>query len=124
MVIDTIQDDHLDDVIEEEPEDLYDDGYDDHDDDTDQFEFQEKIIIPSPKVSIDENDIPIIVNNKVGYFLRNIFYWLIPFIGIFWGKNPCRLPWGRRVPGAAAVRHLRPEVQCNCAWKTHQGEVD
>ena len=74
MVIDTIQDDHLDDVIEEEPEDLYDDGYDDHDDDTDQFEFQEKIIIPSPKVSIDENDIPIIVNNKVGYFFRNIFY--------------------------------------------------
>ena len=56
-----------DDVIEEEPEDIYDadDGFDDADD-YDQYEYrEEKIIIPSPKVSIDENDIPIIVNNQV-----------------------------------------------------------
>lgn len=68
MVVDTVtQDDHLDDLIEEEePEDLYDeyDGFDDEDD----FEFQEKIIIPSPKVSItEENDIPIIVNNTASF---------------------------------------------------------
>ena len=68
MVIDTVtQDDHLDDLIEEEePEDLYDedDGLDDEDD----FEFQEKIIIPSPKVSItEENDIPIVVNNTASF---------------------------------------------------------
>ena len=56
-----------DDVIEEEPEDIddADDGFDDADD-YDQYEYrEEKIIIPSPKVSIDENDIPIIVNNQV-----------------------------------------------------------
>ena len=62
-----------DDVIEEEPEDMFDndDGYDDNDDDL--YEFQEeKIIIPSPKVSIDENDIPIIVNNEVEYTINKI----------------------------------------------------
>ena len=53
-----------DDVIEEEPEDV-DDLENDSEAEQDEFEYQEKIIIPSPKVSIDENDIPIIVNNKV-----------------------------------------------------------
>ena len=64
-----------DDIIEEEPEDV-DDLENDSEAEQDEFEFQEKIIIPSPKVSIDENDIPIIVNNKVrtvdnaGYFYQ------------------------------------------------------
>ena len=70
-----------DDIIEEEPEDV-DDLENDSEAEQDEFEYQEKIIIPSPKVSIDENDIPIIVNNKVcrnlehktdnvsGYFYR------------------------------------------------------
>ena len=53
-----------DDIIEEEPEDVYD-LENDSEAEQDEFEYQEKIIIPSPKVSIDENDIPIIVNNKV-----------------------------------------------------------
>ena len=58
MAIDTIT---HDDVIQEEPEEDFDD-----DEFLDDFEYmEEKIIIPSPKVSIDENDIPIIVNNKV-----------------------------------------------------------
>ena len=63
MAIDTIT---HDDVIQEEPEeDFYDD------ESLDDFEYlEEKIIIPSPKVSIDENDIPIIVNNKVSLLLR------------------------------------------------------
>ena len=52
-----------DDVIEEEPEDI--DNDDDLDSD-DLFEYiEEKIIIPSPKVSIDETDLPIIVNSEV-----------------------------------------------------------
>ena len=53
-----------DDVIEEEPEDVYDVD-DDSEAEQYEFEYQEKIIIPSSKVSIDENDIPIIANNKV-----------------------------------------------------------
>ena len=61
MAVDTIT---HDDIIEEEPEDIYD-LENDSEAEQDEFEFQEKIIIPSPKVSIDENDIPIIVNNKV-----------------------------------------------------------
>ena len=76
MAVDTIT---HDDIIEEEPEDV-DDLENDSEAEQDEFEYQEKIIIPSPKVSIDENDIPIIVNNKVrtlnikltnvrGYFL-------------------------------------------------------
>ena len=56
-----------DDIIEEEPEDV-DDLENDSEAEQDEFEYQEKIIIPSPKVSIDENDIPIIVNNKVGTY--------------------------------------------------------
>ena len=60
MAIDTIT---HDDVIQEEPEEDFDDNDDEFLDD---FEYmEEKIIIPSSKVSIDENDIPIIVNNKV-----------------------------------------------------------
>ena len=72
MAVDTIT---HDDIIEEEPEDV-DDLENDSEAEQDEFEFQEKIIIPSPKVSIDENDIPIIVNNKVrtvdnaGYFYQ------------------------------------------------------
>ena len=61
MAVDTIT---HDDIIEEEPEDI-DDLENDSEAEQDEFEYQEKIIIPSPKVSIDENDIPIIVNNKV-----------------------------------------------------------
>ena len=61
MAVDTIT---HDDIIEEEPEDV-DDLENDSEAEQDEFEYQEKIIIPSPKVSIDENDIPIIVNNKV-----------------------------------------------------------
>ena len=72
MAVDTIT---HDDIIEEEPEDVYD-LENDSEAEQDEFEYQEKIIIPSPKVSIDENDIPIIVNNKVrtvdnaGYFYQ------------------------------------------------------
>ena len=58
MAVETIT---HDDVIEEEPEDVDDDS----EAEQYEFEYQEKIIIPSPKVSIEENDIPIIVNNKV-----------------------------------------------------------
>ena len=61
MAVETIT---HDDVIEEEPEDVYDVD-DDSEAEQYEFEYQEKIIIPSPKVSIDENDIPIIANNKV-----------------------------------------------------------
>ena len=61
MAVDTIT---HDDIIEEEPKDV-DDLENDSEAEQDEFEYQEKIIIPSPKVSIDENDIPIIVNNKV-----------------------------------------------------------
>ena len=67
-----------DDIIEEEPEDV-DDEENDSEAEQDEFEFQEKIIIPSPKVSIDENDIPIIVNNKVLTMLVDIFYQLESF---------------------------------------------
>ena len=64
------------DVIQEEPEeDLEDDDDDGYNDSyLDDFEFQEKIIIPSPKVSIDENDIPIIVNNKVKHQYQMYFF--------------------------------------------------
>ena len=63
MAVDTIT---HDDIIEEEPEDV-DDLENDSEAEQDEFEYQEKIIIPSPKVSIDENDIPIIVNNKASF---------------------------------------------------------
>ena len=63
MAVDTIT---HDDIIEEEPEDVYD-LENDSEAEQDEFEYQEKIIIPSPKVSIDENDIPIIVNNKESF---------------------------------------------------------
>ena len=63
MAIDTIT---RDDVIleDEEPEEDEDEYFF-----NDEDQFEEKIIIPSPKVSIDENDIPIIVNNQVKLIL-------------------------------------------------------
>ena len=63
MAIDTITRDDviLEDEEPEEDEDEYFFNDEDH--------FEEKIIIPSPKVSIDENDIPIIVNNQVKLIL-------------------------------------------------------
>lgn len=71
MAVETIT---HDDVIEEEPEDVDDDS----EAEQYEFEYQEKIIIPSPKVSIEENDIPIIVNNKVkrDLFGTSAWQWL------------------------------------------------
>ena len=71
-----------DDVIQEEPEeDLEDDDDDGYNDSyLDDFEFQEKIIIPSPKVSIDENDIPIIVNNKVEHQYQMNYFTSFPLL--------------------------------------------
>ena len=57
MTVDTIT---HNDVIQEDPEELSEEEPDD-------MSSKDKIIIPSPKVSIDENDIPIIVRNTASF---------------------------------------------------------
>ena len=59
MTVDTIT---HDDVIQEEPEEFSEEEYYPED-----MPSEDKIIIPSPKVSIDENDIPIIVRNTASF---------------------------------------------------------
>ena len=49
-----------DDVIQEKPEEL-------SEEDPDDMPSKDKIIIPSPKMSIDENDIQIIVRNTASF---------------------------------------------------------
>ena len=122
MVIDTVsQDDHLDDLIEEEePEDLYDDGFDDEDD----FEFQEKILIASPKVSIteekiiipspkvsitEENDIPIVVNNTASFEERILA--ASPEAQVYQELQQCDT-CGRKFNPTALERHIKVGL-CN-----------
>ena len=123
MVIDTVsQDDHLDDLIEEEePEDLYDDGFDDEDD----FEFQEKILIASPKVSInteekiiipspkvsitEENDIPIVVNHKTSFEERILA--ASPEAQVYQELVQCEI-CGRKFNPTALERHIKVGL-CN-----------
>ena len=123
MVINTVsQDDHLDDLIEEEePEDLYDDGFDDEDD----FEFQEKILIASPKVSItteekiiipspkvsitEENDIPIVVNNKTSFEERILA--ASPEAQVYQELQQCDT-CGRKFNPTALERHIKVGL-CN-----------
>ena len=57
MTVDTIT---HDDVIQEKPEEL-------SEEDPDNMPSKDKIIIPSPKMSIDENDIQIIVRNPASF---------------------------------------------------------
>merc|ERR1719350_89939 len=96
MTLDTIT---HDDVIQEEPEELSDEEYY-HEDNT----LEDKIIIPSPKVSIDENDIPIIVRNRSSFEERILE--ASPDASVPLELTPCDI-CGRKFNPQALERHTK-----------------
>lgn len=98
MTVDTVT---RDDVIEEEPEEFSDDDYY-HEDNIS----EEKIIIPSPKVSItDESDIPIIVRARGTSFEERILE-ASPEAGEPLELQPCEI-CGRKFNPQALERHIK-----------------
>eukprot|EP00092_Neocalanus_flemingeri_P003451 GFUD01003700.1.p1 GENE.GFUD01003700.1~~GFUD01003700.1.p1 ORF type:complete len:675 (-),score=150.66 GFUD01003700.1:636-2660(-) len=96
MTLDTIT---HDDVIQEEPEELSDAEY--------YHEYsnsEDKVIIPSPKVSIDENDIPIIVRNRSSFEERILE--ASPDASIPLELTPCDI-CGRKFNPQALERHTK-----------------
>ena len=99
MTLDTIT---HDDVIQEEPEELSDeDCYPNNDISGD------KIIIPSPKVSIDENDIPIIVRNTASFEERILE--ASPDAALPLELAPCDI-CGRKFNPQALERHIKVNI--------------
>eukprot|EP00090_Calanus_glacialis_P046676 TRINITY_DN9282_c0_g1_i1.p1 TRINITY_DN9282_c0_g1~~TRINITY_DN9282_c0_g1_i1.p1 ORF type:complete len:677 (+),score=131.32 TRINITY_DN9282_c0_g1_i1:45-2075(+) len=96
MTLDTIT---HDDVIQEEPEELSDEEYY-HEDNT----LEDKIIIPSPKVSMDENDIPIIVRNRSSFEERILE--ASPDASVPLELTPCDI-CGRKFNPQALERHTK-----------------
>jgi len=96
MTLDTIT---HDDVIQEEPEELSDEEY--YHEDTNS---EDKVIIPSPKVSIDENDIPIIVRNKSSFEERILE--ASPDAAVPLELTPCDI-CGRKFNPQALERHTK-----------------
>ena len=96
MTVDTIT---HDDVIQEEPEELSEDEYYPED-----MPSEDKIIIPSPKVSIDENDIPIIVRNTASFEERILE--ASPDAAVPLELTPCDI-CGRKFNPQALERHTK-----------------
>ena len=99
MTLDTIT---HDDVIQEEPEELSDEEY--YHEDTNS---EDKVIIPSPKVSIDENDIPIIVRNKSSFEERILE--ASPDAAVPLELTPCDI-CGRKFNPQALERHTKVNI--------------
>jgi len=96
MTLDTIT---HDDVIQEEPEELSEEEYYPEDN-----ACEDKIIIPSPKVSIDENDIPIIVRNTASFEERILE--ASPDASVPLELAPCDI-CGRKFNPQALERHTK-----------------
>ena len=96
MTLDTIT---HDDVIQEEPEELSEEEYYPEDNTS-----EDKIIIPSPKVSIDENDIPIIVRNRASFEERILE--ASPDASVPLELTPCDI-CGRKFNPQALERHTK-----------------
>ena len=96
MTVDTIT---HDDVIQEEPEEFSEEEYYPED-----MPSEDKIIIPSPKVSIDENDIPIIVRNTASFEERILE--ASPDAAVPLELTPCDI-CGRKFNPQALERHTK-----------------